>query len=75
MAATWVHAAYQTMRQVLDDLGIDRVQGVVLDLGLSSDQLAWQDRGFSFSPTGRSTCGSTESEPGPTAADLVNRIA
>ncbi len=74
VAATWVHAAYQTMRQVLDDLGIDRVQGVVLDLGLSSDQLAREDRGFSFSADGPLDMRFDQSEPGPTAADLVNRM-
>ena len=49
---TLVHAAYRELRQVLDDLGIDRVDGVLLDLGLSSDQLAWDDRGFSFAANG-----------------------
>ena len=74
VAANWVHAAYQTMRQVLDDLGIDRVQGVVLDLGLSSDQLAREDRGFSFSADGPLDMRFDQSEPGPTAAELVNRM-
>src|SRR5438105_15058453 len=47
-----VHAAYCDLRRVLDGLGIDRVHGVVLDLGLSSDQLAWEGRGFSFATDG-----------------------
>ena len=71
---TLVHAAYREMRRVLDDLGIDRVQGVLLDLGLSSDQLAWEGRGFSFSTDGPLDMRFDPDEPGPTAADLVNQM-
>jgi 16S rRNA (cytosine1402-N4)-methyltransferase len=68
---------------VLDDLGIDRVQGILLDLGLSSDQLAWTHRGFSFAADGpldmRFDAGPHDAgEPAhdrPTAADLVNRLS
>ena len=74
MPVTLVHAAYREMRRVLDELGIDRVQGVLLDLGLSSDQLAWEDRGFSFSTDGPLDMRFDPDEPGPTAADLVNQL-
>lgn len=47
-----VHASYAQMRNVLDDLGIDRVDRILLDIGLSSDQLAADDRGFSFQAPG-----------------------
>jgi 16S rRNA (cytosine1402-N4)-methyltransferase len=70
---TLVHAAYRELRRVLDTLGIDRVEGVLLDLGLSSDQLAWDGRGFSFATDGPLDMRFDPDEQGPTAADLVNR--
>jgi len=71
---TLVQAAYREMRRVLDELRIDRVHGVLLDLGLSSDQLAWEDRGFSFSTDGPLDMRFDPDGSGPTAADLVNRL-
>ncbi|HVX10953.1 MAG TPA: 16S rRNA (cytosine(1402)-N(4))-methyltransferase RsmH [Pirellulales bacterium] len=47
-----VHADFAELPDVLEQLGIETVDGVVLDLGLSSDQLADHDRGFSFDATG-----------------------
>jgi 16S rRNA (cytosine1402-N4)-methyltransferase len=47
-----VHANFCDLPEVLKPLEIDAVDGVVLDLGLSSDQLADPNRGFSFSAEG-----------------------
>jgi 16S rRNA (cytosine1402-N4)-methyltransferase len=71
---TLVRAAYREMRQVLIALGIERVHGVLLDLGLSSDQLRWKDRGFSFMTDGRLDMRINPAESGPTAAELVNQL-
>lgn len=47
-----VRSSYINAPEVLKDLGIDRVDRVLLDLGLSSDQLADRERGFGFDAGG-----------------------
>ena len=45
---TFVHSNYSELGTVLDDLGIAEVDGVLLDLGVSSYQLDTAERGFSY---------------------------
>jgi 16S rRNA (cytosine1402-N4)-methyltransferase len=47
-----VGSNFAELPEVLQQVGIDAIDGVLLDLGLSSDQLADRERGFSFESEG-----------------------
>lgn len=49
---TLVHARFGDLAEVLVELGVDRVDGVLADFGVSSLQLDRADRGFSFQAAG-----------------------
>jgi 16S rRNA (cytosine1402-N4)-methyltransferase len=70
---TLVRAAYSELGDVLAELGLGPVDGLLLDLGMSSDQLQWLHRGFSFSRDGPLDM-RYDPDAGSTAADLVNTL-
>lgn len=45
---TLVHGNFCDVAQILDELGIDAVNGMLFDLGVSSPQLDESERGFSY---------------------------
>lgn len=45
---TAVHGNFSRIGEILDDLGIDKVDGMLFDLGVSSPQLDDGERGFSY---------------------------
>lgn len=69
----FAQANFRDIPEVLDAVGIGQVDAVLLDVGMSSDQLADRDRGFSFESDGPLDLrfDPTEGEP---AWRLVNRL-
>ena len=70
--AVLIHRSFAELGRVAREHGFEAVDGLLLDLGLSSDQLADLARGFSFSSTGLDMrFDSTQGQP---ASSLVNEL-
>jgi 16S rRNA (cytosine1402-N4)-methyltransferase len=64
-------ASYQELPAILDQLQIPQIDRLLLDLGLSSDQLADPHRGFGFQTTAPLDM-RFDTRQGPTAQELLN---
>ncbi len=69
-----IQSNYCDLQEVLETLEIKTVNGILLDLGLSSDQLNDESRGFSFDADGPLDL-RFNPLAGETAARLVNRLS
>jgi 16S rRNA (cytosine1402-N4)-methyltransferase len=71
---TLVRGNFRDLAQILDNLGLAEVDGVLFDFGMSSEQLEYAGRGFSF---GREGPLDMRADPdlATTAADLVNTLS
>ncbi len=71
---TLVHTNFAALREVLDQLGIERVDGLLADLGFCSDQMEDPQRGLSFQADGPLDMRLDPTE-GETAASLLRRLS
>jgi 16S rRNA (cytosine1402-N4)-methyltransferase len=69
--ARLVHGEYDELPRILAEQGVAQVDGILLDLGVSSPQLDAAERGFSFTRAGPLDM-RMDPTSGPTALDLLH---
>jgi 16S rRNA (cytosine1402-N4)-methyltransferase len=72
--ATITHARFDEIDEVLEAAGVERIDGLLADLGVSSEQLLDAGRGMSFRNTGPIDMRMDPSR-GETALELIERLS
>lgn len=68
----YVHGNHDEIKEILEDLGIEKVDGILLDLGVSSYQLDEKNRGFSYMAEESKLDMRMDRTQSLTAKDIVN---
>ena len=68
------HGNFADMEEIAQRCGIGAVDGIILDLGVSSEQLDTPERGFSFRSDGPLDMRMDRDSDDVTAADLLNGL-
>ena len=72
---TIIRSNYEKMKTVLEELQIDKVDGILLDLGVSSFQLDDQSRGFTYMEENAMLDMRMDQRQSMTAKDIVNQYS
>lgn len=74
--ASWatLHSTFDHFDDAMQAVGLEKLDGVLLDLGVSSAQLDREERGFSYTQDGPLDMRMDPTQ-GPSAADLINTLS